>query len=193
MKQRDSRSQRGVSLVIVLLILVIVSMLGLAGARVSMSSERSARNERDYQLALQGAEAAILAAEADIDSRVDADGRAVFTNDNYAAFIDGCGSTAPSQGLCTPGSTPIWKQIDLATSTKAVQMSGYPSGSSGLVPAGKPRYVIEAVWDQAAGNSAGVDASTASNQYVYRITAMGFGPRADVQAVVQAVYRRSPG
>jgi type IV pilus assembly protein PilX len=35
----------------------------------------------------------------------------------------------------------------------------------------------------------GRDRSSPVIQYVYRVTAMGFGPRADIQSVVQMIYR----
>jgi len=34
------------------------------------------------------------------------------------------------------------------------------------------------------------DLSIGKKKYVYRVTAMGFGPREDIQAVVQMVFRK---
>jgi len=33
------------------------------------------------------------------------------------------------------------------------------------------------------------DISGSTTSYIYRVTAMGFGPRADIQGVVQIIYR----
>ena len=68
----------------------------------------------------------------------------------------------------------------------------------GIQPALAPRYLIEVMPpDNPAGggmvtaNTGGATASgaKASTGSVYRITAMGFGPRSNVQAVLQTIYR----
>ena len=58
--------QRGASLIVVLMLLVIVSLLGVASMQISMLSERAARSDRDMQLAWQGAEAALVDAEIEL-------------------------------------------------------------------------------------------------------------------------------
>ncbi len=58
--------QRGMSLIVVLLLLVIVSMLGAASMQIAGMGEHGARNDRDMQLALQSAEAALIDAEVDL-------------------------------------------------------------------------------------------------------------------------------
>jgi Tfp pilus assembly protein PilX len=49
-----------------LLLLVIVSILGVGAAQIATMGERSARNDRDMQVAWQSAEAALMDAEFDI-------------------------------------------------------------------------------------------------------------------------------
>ena len=58
---RPSRPNRqaGASLIVVLLLLVIVSILGAGAAQIATMGERSARNDRDMQVAWQSAEAAL--------------------------------------------------------------------------------------------------------------------------------------
>ena len=63
---RTVSSQKGASLIMVMIILTIVSMIGIAGVQISMMSERGARNDRDYQLAWQSAEAGLMDAENDL-------------------------------------------------------------------------------------------------------------------------------
>jgi type IV pilus assembly protein PilX len=60
------RTQRGVTLIIVLLILVVVTILGIGGAQIALLGERSTRYDRDYLVASQAAEAALMDAEFDI-------------------------------------------------------------------------------------------------------------------------------
>jgi type IV pilus assembly protein PilX len=47
-----------------------------------------------------------------------------------------------------------------------------------------PRYIIEVIPDQAPGTSAGTP------KFLYRVTAMGLGPRVETQAVLQMVFRK---
>ena len=58
--------QRGASLIMVMLVLIIVSVLGVGAAQISLMSERGARNDRDMQMAVQSAEAALIDAEQDM-------------------------------------------------------------------------------------------------------------------------------
>lgn len=45
------RSQ-GVSLIVVMVLLVVIAGLGFAAVQISLMGERSARNDRDYQVVL---------------------------------------------------------------------------------------------------------------------------------------------
>lgn len=187
--------QRGVSLIIVLLLLVIVSILGVGAAQIATMGERSARNDRDMQVAWQSAEAALMDAEFDIHGPGTSNRQAVFTKmANTNAFVSGCGDSGNSKGLCTLVTTgqPAWLTVDF-TSTASIAKTAafgdftgraFPAGATGIQPAKAPRYVIEPIEDPA-----NRDISGATTSYVYRVTAMGFGPRDDIQGVVQILYR----
>lgn len=193
--------QRGVALVIVMLILLVVVVLGVGGAQIALLSERTARYDRDYLIASQAAEAALMDAEFDIrgpntstDSRT-----AQFAPGNDGIFVSGCSSSASTRGLCLPypdTAKPVWARVDfLDTSTSAPtvefgQFTGRTfDAGSGIRPARRPRYIIELIDDQAQGNNA------AGGQVpkMYRVTAMGFGPRVDVHVVLQMVFRKEKG
>jgi type IV pilus assembly protein PilX len=196
-----SVAQRGVALVVVMLILLVVVVLGVGGAQIALLSERTARYDRDYLIASQAAEAALMDAEFDIrgpntstNSRT-----AQFAPGNDGIFASGCSSSSSTRGLCLPypdTTKPVWARVDfLDTSTSAPtvefgQFTGrtFDSGS-GIRPARRPRYIIELIDDQAQGNNA------AGGQVpkMYRVTAMGFGPRVDVQVVLQMVFRKEKG
>lgn len=196
------RSEAGMSLIVVLLILVVVSILGVAGIQISMMGERSTRNDRDKQVAWQSAEAALIDAEPDILGKPDA---ATVTkrgevfkrgSTDVTKFLPGCGGSqsAKNLGLCytLPGVAPAWLTVDLASSTNPQSVAfgtftgrAFPSGQAGLQPAAPPRYVIELVEDpEGARTTAPKD-----RKYIYRVTAMGFGPSASTQGVLQIVYR----
>lgn len=67
MKHRASRlsanRQSGAVLVISLLLLLVMTLLGIGASQSTLLQERMAGNQRDQEVALQGAEAALRAAE----------------------------------------------------------------------------------------------------------------------------------
>ena len=199
------RRERGVSLIIVMLILVVVTILGIGGTQIALLGERSARYDRDYLIATQAAEAALKDAEADIGTSQVATARsALFAPGNAGIFVAGCGTGATGsstsvRGLClAPVDTakPVWATVDfLNTGATAPTVAfgeftnrTFQSGTVGIQPERAPRYIIEAVDDTGGGGNA--SASVTPKSKVYRITAIGFGPRKEVQVVMQTAYRK---
>ena len=189
--------ERGASLIMIMIILTIISILGIAGIKISMMSERGARNDRDQQMAWEAAEAALLDAEQDI-AGASSTRRSIFTPvTNEQAFVDGCGTSGNSRGLCAMAITgrPVWLTagFDFSDTSSSAPSTAYgtftgrtfAAGSTGIQPFQAPRYVIEAIRDPAHRDSGDLSPS-----YVYRVTAMGFGPRKDIQAVMQMIYRK---
>lgn len=193
--------QRGVALVVVMLILLVVVVLGVGGAQIALLSERTARYDRDYLIASQAAEAALMDAEFDIrgpntstNSRT-----AQFVQGNDGIFASGCSSSSSTRGLCLPypdTAKPVWAQVDFldtSNSARTIEFGQFTGRTfatgNGISPARRPRYIIELIDDQAQGNNA------AGGQVpkMYRVTAMGFGPRVDVQVVLQMVFRKEKG
>ena len=196
----DASAQRGASLIMVMIILTIVSILGVAGMQISMMSERGARNDRDQQIAWQSAEAALMDAEFDMFGPGASSRRAVFSpRTNLSAFIDNCGTSGASSGLCSLVNTgkPAWLTTDFTATGAGAPTAEFGSytGRSfaaagvGVQPSKRPRYVIEAIPDQFGAGSGGRNLSSGDVKYVYRVTSMGFGPRDDIQAVLQMIYR----
>jgi type IV pilus assembly protein PilX len=198
--------QRGVSLIIVLILLTIVSLLGVAGIQVSTMSERSARNDRDQQMAWQAAEAALLDAELDIYDPAVSTRQAIFSSKDESAFVAGCGNATSgnSKGLCSfvniPGAKPAWLAVDFTATGNAAatvqygdftgrefQSTGSAAGA-GIQSALPPRYVIEPVVDES-GIGDSRDKSLVNKNYLYRVTSIGYGPRADIQTVLQMSFR----
>ena len=186
----------GASLILVLIILTVVSLLGVAGMQISMMSERGARNDRDRQIAWQAAEAALIDAEFDIygPGNPFPARRKIFSDatSDDAIFVAGCGNAGDNIGLCKLVNTgkPAWLTVDFtndsasAPTTQLGQYTGrtFQSGNVGIQPARPPRYVIEALPDP--------DSPPSSKTYIYRVTAMGFGPRPEIQAVLQMIFRK---
>jgi type IV pilus assembly protein PilX len=202
--------QRGLTLIVVMLILAVVMILGVGGAQIALLGERSTRYDRDYLVASQAAEAALMDAEYDIGingptaaTTISTTRSALFTQTNTMLFQPGCGSSGNSLGLCTaalPGTKPVWATVDfLATSqptyvsfgafTGRSYQNALQNGGGGIQPALPPRYVIEVVPDKGNGNNAGAVGGQ-QVAWMYRITAIGFGPRQEVQVVMQISYRK---
>lgn len=193
-QQPARRRARGFSMVVVLIILGILSLLGVAATQMTLLTERSSRYDRDWQIAYQAAEAALLDAEFDIrgpntagNSRV-----AQFKNTSVLGFTAGCGDTVTDRGLCLPNASgkEVWYQVnflDESASAKSVAFGEFTGrtidhGLDGVRPRKAPRYIIEVVPDLQPGFS--------TSRVMYRVTAMGFGPREDTQAVLQMFFRK---
>lgn len=183
----------------VMMILVIVSLLGISGAQIALMSERGARNDRDLQIAFQAAEAALYDATNDIEGP-STSRSSLFKAGNILPFSSDCGTSGNSKGLCRPadaGIKPVWLAIDFTAddspSTEFGQFTGtsFDAGTAGVKPAAKPRYIIEALSIQSKVVGADRSKSSAESQVTaYRVTAMGIGPRTDIQGVVQMLYRK---
>ncbi len=194
-KLRAPATQRGMSLVMVLMILVVVSLLGVGAAQIALMSERGARNDRDQLLAFQSAEAGLVDAEMDVDPPVNGAStrRSVFDGKSIVDFpSSNCGTSGNSIGLCAqPPLTgkPAWLTVDFsdtsstAPSTAFGKFTGrsFVAGGVGVQPAQAPRYVIEPITVQSGDPS--------NPDILYRVTAIGYGPRTDIQVVVQMLYR----
>ncbi len=187
---RSRQGEAGASLIMVMLILVVVSLLGVGGAQIALMSERGARNDRDQLVAWQAAEAALIDAEFDIidpaSTRV-----ALFDGKQAVPFVAGCGASGNSVGLCSLPATgkPAWLTVDFeaiggsaaTTALGTFTNKTFAAGGVGIQPAKVPRYIMELVPDPMG--------DAANPTFLYRVTAMGFGPRDDIQAMVQMVYR----
>jgi type IV pilus assembly protein PilX len=180
----------------VMMILVVVSILGVAGVQLALMSEKGARNDRDMQMAWQSAEAALQDSEFDMRGPGTSTRQGTFANNTKSEFLPGCGSASSgnSKGLCTPSAfgKAVWLTTDFAASNSPTAEFGdftgraFDAGSTGIRSAKKPRYMIEVLDDPEAFG----DLSIGKKKYVYRVTAMGFGPRDDIQAVMQMIFRK---
>lgn len=191
------RGQRGASLVVVMLVLLVVTVTGIAGARLALLGEMSARHDRDTQIAFEAAEAAIIDAENEIDGVASSGCTALratkFLASGFVVPAATCANTTAERGLCAPPDSstakPVWVTVDFLDNSSTAGTAEYGSftcrtfdAGSGVKAARPPRYVIERVPDKTPGKPA--------DAFMYRITAMGFGPRIDTRTVVQVEYRK---
>lgn len=198
--------QRGFSLITTLILLIVVTVLGLAASRIVLMSEKTSRFDRDTQIAFQAAEAALVDAEIDIQGTKDAAGNYIVSglrmaqfdskNKTTAIFPVGCG-TGTQRGMCatTFSAKPVWYVVDFtddSANAKTVafgEFTGreFAAGLTGIRPEMPPRYIIEPI-DYVIPGSA---VSAPEKEIIYRITAMGFGPRKETQVVLQVVFRKA--
>lgn len=197
-------AQQGVTLVIVLLILVVITVLGIGGTQIALLGERSTRYDRDYLVATQAAEAALMDAEFDIRGPNTASASiqrvSQFDQSNVGVFTAGCGTTGKVRGLCAPNADnvkPIWATVDFLDESATAPTVAFgtftgrtfDAGTTGIRPERVPRYIIELIDDVSPGG----DASGGNVAKMYRITAIGFGPRKEIQVVMQIGFRKEKG
>ena len=200
MSQTNARlaahKHKGFSLITTLILLVVVTILGIGAAQIVLQSEKSTRYERDSQIAFQAAEAALLDAEFDIRGpNISAASRtSTFVTGSAVGFVDGCG-TGTQRGLCEPsaaGQKAVWYRVNFQDETSSAQTVKFgeftgrslSTGTSGIRPEIAPRYIIEVIPDPTPGSNA------STRPTLYRVTAMGFGPRKSTQAVAQMIFRK---
>lgn len=203
--KRMKPKQNGIALIFVLLILVVVSLLGIGGAQLAMMGERGARNERDTQVSRQYAEEALVDAEFDIRGPGISPRKDFFNSETN--FSADCGTSGDLQGLCAQATSgkPVWLTVNFEapTANSPYMTLGGQTGrtipninGNGIQPALPPRYIVEWLPDKSVGKAVGLETSRGKAagsipaQRLYRVTAMGFGPRQDIQTVLQMVFRK---
>jgi type IV pilus assembly protein PilX len=185
-RRQAAGPQRGAVLVVTILMLIVVVILGLLAAASSGSDERMARNSRDYNLALQAAEAALR------DARTDAlTTRAL----NFASSASATCDATGFKGVCIPAIAPnanVWT-LYLDDTTRSVgygEITGLSAAQKfALAPtpggvSAQPRYLIEILPDTEIGSLRAGQA-----RYMFRFTAVGYGVQSGTRVVVQEVYR----
>lgn len=177
--------QHGFVLVSAIMLLVALTLLGLSIMSTNTLEERMAGYSRDRQLAFEAAEAGLREAERDLLYG----SRAII---GVMGFEDGCST----EGLCLPKKTgsPIWADLEAANdagwmrgtdAVKTIKYGTYSSPPSTALDhvAAQPRYLIEAVT---------INVPTkmpATQTYVYRVSAVGFGRRVSTRVVLQSMVR----
>ncbi|WP_101480289.1 PilX N-terminal domain-containing pilus assembly protein [Janthinobacterium sp. 61] len=192
---------RGATMVYVLCLLVIILLLGISAAQMALQGEKAARGERDRQIAFQAAEEALVDAQNDIEGLPGAPGRAsLFAPGSAAGFAAGCGEGG-ALGLCLPApedAPALWLSMDLDgadAGSRAVPYGQFTGAvmqtGQGFLPSRRPRYLIELLpFHPPGAQAAAVAGGLATESYVYRITAMGFGAQESTQVVLQSYYRK---
>jgi len=168
------KRQQGTVLIVSLIMLLVLTLIGVSGMKTSTMEEKMTRNLHDRNLAFQAAEAALRAAEQNIQDNI------IATN-----IFDADGS----DGLYDRSDMRIWENIGW-TANDSLEYSGFDSSYKVSSP---PRYVIQHL-------STTMDAADALNQGNYGqgtgagkietflITARGTGGSDNTVVILQSTW-----
>ena len=214
------RNSRGSTLIISLLFLMVTTLIATGVWRLAMQQESMTGSERDYQIAFEAAEAALRDAELDYfnicarDSTLPNQASACTARVTPISGLQLVGSqnagdvppdgSCSSTGLCLGkfemhGGTKVYEGkpdmtiVDgsaVPTLGKRVtygQFTRDPNDPNQKIAsvAQQPNYVIEAICLGGASSAAGCNP-------IYRVTAIGYGRRADTRVVLQSFLEPPP-
>lgn len=168
--------QQGAALIVTALLMLVISLLALVALRRSNLDERMAFNQRDRQVALQAAEAAIRAGEEQIRDQF-----GLALDESFFIGKDDCGA-ADYGGWCRPTSPQqSWSSLSWANGNPPNTRT-LASGEELKGVSSQPRYLIEY---KGAIPQGGGDLCVAR----FLITARGFGLNNNSNVTLQTVYQ----
>lgn len=209
MKLQNSRApslrpQKGLALIVVLGLMSIVFVVAAISVRLTLLAERSARNDRDHQIAFQAAEAALADAELDImGPNAAANKRCEMKADSTTLFSNSlCGTSTvdKDRGLCgneAASTTPLFKSVNFEESSDTLrryatlgEFTGRSatftiSGNGGL-SAQVPKYIIELVNHVPPVSANGKPAEATKPTKAFLVTAVGYGTSVNTKVMLQA-------
>ena len=210
-------AQQGMALIVVLGMLSVVFVIATISIRLTLLAERSARNDRDRQIAFQAAEAALADAELDImGPNTAANSRcALIDAKQVTKFTAGCGAdtTDKTRGLCSSNAPvdgitykPLYSTInfDVAVTDDANrkyvnfgEFTGraafFKDTASGGMSVKNPRYIIEEISGyQATAKTTSPDGRSSvgpglEHKTAFLITALGYGVSENTRVMLQAL------
>ena len=185
--------QGGTVLLVALMFLIVITLLGLSSMKSTTLEERMAGNARDYNIALQAAEAALRDAEADLKGSGTTVGRIVTVSSFPTNLIGGGVSGCVSGGLCIPVNelTQLYNNSAMVNwGGNTTTIYGTYTGAAALAGVSQaPRYVLELMQFQDGKNKDTACKSVFSQDcYYIRITARGWGANSQTQVTLQEVF-----
>lgn len=217
--QAQLRAQRGSTLIISLLFLMVTTLIATGVWRLAMQQESMTGSEREYQIAFEAAEAALRDAELDyfnVCARINQTNMAAacvvrakpivglqLVGAQTAGDVPPDGSCSDA-GLClgkfeVHGGTKLYEgkpnlaivdgsaPVSLGKRVTYGQNTRDPNDPSQKIAnvSQQPSYVIEAICLGGATSAAGCNP-------IYRVTAIGYGRRADTRVVLQSFLEPPP-
>ncbi len=133
--QRQHR-QRGVALVIALIMLILITLLGIASTQTALLGGKTARNERERQIAFTGAQAGIRDAinEIETGTRKTMFGEKGPEDGSTSPHVPGCSTfkDAAGPGLCEPSdmeTPPVWLTVSYEADAQRAVRHGWYTGA----------------------------------------------------------------
>lgn len=213
--------QKGMALIIVLGMMSVVFVIATISIRLTLLSERQARNDRDRQIAFQAAEAALADAELDImGPNGAANKRCAMNSKDITLFVDSCGNNTTDQtrGLCTSNTPtpstnykPLYATVNFDETVDADRRyalfgeftgrtANFKDKAAGGLSAKQPRYIIEAVnysgyvsTKQSGAAGPGKIGLAGSGETGFLVTGLGYGVSENTRVMLQAfIYKPLP-
>jgi type IV pilus assembly protein PilX len=189
------RRERGTVLIVALMFLVALTLLGLSTMRGTTLEERMAGNARDYNTALQAAEAALRDAEADLKGAGATVGRTLTVSSFPVSLI---GTATPSGCSASGGLCIIANETTQLYTTAGVlalgstQSASYGQFTGATAISGlpnQPQYMLELMQFADGKNKDRVTGQSGTVDFFYvRITARGWGASTQTQVTLQEVF-----
>ncbi|PWG65143.1 pilus assembly PilX family protein [Spiribacter halobius] len=183
-------NQRGAALVVSLILLLVMTLLGVVTLRNTSLEERMAANQRDRQMAFDAAEAALYAAEQDIENNVIT--LAGFDGDGSDGLYDE-DADLNGDGDVDADDEAIWRHIDWAgtasgNSNKARTYTGF-SGNVASAPAYVIRHegTVEAAEDELNLGNYG-EGTGAGETDLFEITVRATGGSESATVILQSTF-----
>ena len=182
-----ARRQRGAVLIVSLMLLLVMTLLGLGASQSTRMQERMAGNQRDIELAMQGAEAGLRASESMVSQSVP----------DTKVFDDAC-----DNGVAPPPNTDCFSYAKLffvdAGKTTPLDLSKQTedwwnkyakkyADETGLARA--PQYVNE-YYKESRDTLSDGGSYLQVNRDFYRVTARSSGMSNTSQSVVETSFAR---
>lgn len=189
------RRQDGVIIIMALVILMILSILGVSSMTSSTMEERMSSNVRDRHVAFQAAEAALRAAEREVES-------GTFNTDGEIDFFDNRAPDASDvckNGLCNCGdvtaaclddNTDYWSNATVNAWNISTRHRTYAITYAEV--AAKPKYIIEFMGYVKPVGETNTYVPVLGDPEMFRITALGFGRSLNARVMLQSTYKRTP-
>lgn len=128
--------QKGAALIVTVLLMMVISLLALTAMTRNNLDERMAFNQRDRQVALQAAEAALREAEAAVSAN--------FGKVLDESFFFGKDACADASGWCYPKAEQHnWTSLNAAAWTAGKSTIALNAANSMTGVSAQPRYVVE--------------------------------------------------
>jgi type IV pilus assembly protein PilX len=175
-----ARQQRGAVLIVSLLLLLVMTLLGLGAAQSTRLQERMAGNQRDLELAMQGAEASLRAAEYQLRPNMNVNERMCQTPSIDCVTFDSLLTDAAGVPLDIARLTDEWWDENAQTYDLAENLSSLSR---------EPQYFNEYYGEVRDVLSGGSSYANVVRDF-YRATGRSRGLTDSAQVIVQSTYSR---